>query len=105
MVATSSPRRIGRSCSQRAGGTRRPVVLGCIFHSQMRSWIYVFDHPQYQLTGTDGKFRLENVPPGEYRLEMVHPPGDLRVSRRIEIKAGQTLRVDIAASPDNKASE
>ena len=29
----------------RAGGSRRPVVLGCHFHGSMRAWIFIFDHP------------------------------------------------------------
>jgi plastocyanin len=86
----------------RAGGVRRPIVLGCVFHSQMRAWIFVFDHPHYQLTGEDGRFRLVNVPPGEYRLEMVHPAGELRTGRRVEVKAGETLKIDLQLSPDNK---
>ena len=28
--------------------------------------------PYYALTGADGSFRLENVPPGSYRLVMWH---------------------------------
>ncbi len=89
----------------KAGGSRRPIILGCIFHSQMRAWIFVFDHPHFQITGNDGKFRLENVPPGEYRLELIHPPGDLRGTRRVDIKPGETLRVDIALSPDDLATK
>ncbi|MGE3313573.1 MAG: carboxypeptidase regulatory-like domain-containing protein [Planctomycetaceae bacterium] len=87
----------------RAGGIRRPIVLGCVFHSQMRAWIFVFDHPHYQLTGEDGRFRLANIPPGEYRLEMVHPAGELRTGRRVELKAGETVKIDLELTPDNKA--
>ena len=88
----------------RAGRARRPIVLGCVFHSQMCAWVYVFDHPYFHLTGTDGRFRLENIPPGEYRLEVVHAPGELRFSRRVDVKAGQTLRLNIELSPDNKTT-
>jgi plastocyanin len=85
-----------------AGGIRRPVQIGCVFHDQMRAWVFVFDHPFYQLTGRDGAFRLENVPPGEYDLEMVHSAGELQWRRKIEIKPGATVRVDIRVSPDDK---
>lgn len=89
----------------KAGGVRRPIVLGCIFHGQMRAWIYVFDHPHYQMTAADGKFRLANIPPGEYRLEWAHPAGELRAGRRIEVKAGETLKVDLVLSPDDKETK
>ena len=56
----------------------------------MRAWIYVFDHPWFQLTRKDGRFRLENVPAGEYTLGVVHPAGKLRQSRQIKVKANET---------------
>ena len=85
----------------RAGGTRRPVVLGCKLHSAMQAWVFVFGHPFFKLTEADGSFRFENVPPGKYRLEMVHPAGGLRWTRTITIAAG-TQQQDIHVSPDHK---
>lgn len=84
-----------------AGGISRPHRIGCVYHSAMRSWIYVFDHPWYQVTVADGRFRLSNIPPGEYKLEMAHPAGQLRFSQTIEIKAGETTHAEIRVSPDN----
>lgn len=46
-----------RSCSRR-----------CDAHGWMLGWIYVVDNPYYALTGTDGKFSITDVPPGEYSL-------------------------------------
>ena len=86
----------------KAGGVRQPVTIGCVFHSAMRAWIFVFDHPWYVLTAEDGKFRLADVPPGEYDLEMMHPAGELRARKRVEVKPGQTTRIDIRVSPDDK---
>lgn len=85
---------------RRAGGTRRPIRIGCVFHSAMRCWIYVFDHPFFAVTGEDGTFRFAGVPPGEYELQMVHPAGDLVWSRDVTLTAGGQLEVDIPVSPD-----
>jgi plastocyanin len=86
----------------KAGGVRQPVQVGCVFHSAMRAFIFVFDHPWYQVTPASGKFKLAGVPVGTYDLEMVHPAGGLAWRKRIEIKPGETLKVDIRVSPDDK---
>jgi plastocyanin len=86
----------------RAGGIRQPVTVGCVFHSAMRAYIFVFDHPWYQLTAADGRFRLADVPPGEYELEIAHPAGELRTRKRITVKAGEVTQIDIRLSPDDK---
>jgi plastocyanin len=84
-----------------AGGLERPVRLGCVFHGAMRAWIYVFDHPWFQMTRKNGRFRLENVPVGEYTIGVVHPAGKLRHSRQIKVKANETMFLEITLSPDN----
>jgi len=86
----------------RAGGVRQPVTVGCVFHSAMRAYIFVFDHPSFQLTAADGRFRLADVPPGEYDLEVVHPAGELRSRKRISVKPGEVTQIDIRLSPDDK---
>jgi plastocyanin len=86
---------------EKAGRLKRPYQIGCVYHSSMRAWIFVFDHPNFQVTQTDGRFELQNIPPGQYKLEMVHPAGELQWSREIEVEAGETVDVDIQVSPDN----
>ncbi|HEY2411436.1 MAG TPA: carboxypeptidase regulatory-like domain-containing protein [Pirellulaceae bacterium] len=86
----------------RAGGIRQPVTVGCVFHSAMRAYIFVFDHPWYQLTAADGRFRLAEVPPGEYELEITHPAGELRTRKRITIKPGEVTQIDIRLTADDK---
>lgn len=87
---------------QRAGGIRQPVLLGCVFHGSMRAWIYIFDHPHYHVTEDHGRFRFENIPPGEHELELRHPAGELRWRQRIRVRANATTHIDITLSPDDK---
>lgn len=83
----------------KAGGTRRPVEIGCVFHSNMKAWVFVFDHPFYAVTKADGKFKLENVPAGEYDLEVFHAAGGLQWNKKVTVKAGETANVSIELSP------
>ncbi len=87
----------------RASGIRRPFALSCKFHSPMQGWIYVFDHPFFQMTQVDGRFRLENVPPGDYRLDVAQPAGQLHASRPVHLKADQTTRIEIILTPADRS--
>ena len=88
-----------------AGGIRRPYRIGCVYHSAMRSWIFVFNHPYYQVTKANGYFSLDKIPPGEYMLEMVHPAGKLSWSRKIRVRPERITSVDIVVSPDNRTEK
>ena len=48
----------------------RPGVVRvfCDIHSHMNAFILVFSHPFFSLTDTDGRYRIDNVPPGTYNL-------------------------------------
>jgi len=83
----------------RAGNLKQPIKIGCSFHSQMQAWIFVFDHPFYAVTGEDGRFRFEGVPPGEYTLELYHPAGGMRLSRTVTVTAGSLQTIDLRTSP------
>lgn len=83
----------------RAGNLKQPVKVGCSFHSQMQAWIFVFDHPFFAVTGEDGRYRFEGVPPGEYTLELMHPAGGLKLNRTVTIAAGEPQTVDLRTSP------
>lgn len=76
-------------------GVTQPYMIDCVFHSAMRAWVFVFDHPWFQVTGADGSFKLENIPPGEYRLEVSHPAGDLRARQSVQVTSGTTTQVEI----------
>ena len=82
-----------------AGGISQPYRIDCVFHTAMQSWIFVFDHPWYQVTAADGKFHMKNVPAGEYRFDAVHPAGDLRIRQTIQVVTGETTTLDIRLQP------
>lgn len=59
----------------------------CDVHPWMFSWVTVVDHPYFAVSGKDGSFKIADVPPGKYTLEIHHR------------KAGtQTKEIEVAAA-------
>jgi len=42
------------------------VRVFCDIHSHMNAFILVFSHPFFAVTDLEGRYRIENVPPGNY---------------------------------------
>ncbi|MGH9313596.1 MAG: carboxypeptidase regulatory-like domain-containing protein, partial [Vicinamibacterales bacterium] len=65
----------------------RPVVLSCDIHPWMIAWVYAFDRQTFAVTDARGRFRLENVPPGRYRLGVRQPAGRLTRDAMVQVRA------------------
>lgn len=48
------------------------IKFQCDVHPWMFAWVSVFDHPYFDLSNTNGKFTIKNVPPGKYTLVADH---------------------------------
>ena len=48
------------------------VHILCDLHPWMAAWVVVAAHPFYAITGVDGQFVFDNLPPGQYRLQVWH---------------------------------
>jgi hypothetical protein len=48
------------------------IEVTCDLHSWSRGWIAVFDHPYYTMTGDDGQFAIDSIPPGRYKVTAWH---------------------------------
>jgi len=48
------------------------ILMKCNVHPWMRSYIAVFKHPFFAVTGKGGRFELNNLPPGNYTIEAWH---------------------------------
>lgn len=75
---------------------RRPgeIRVECDEHGWMLAWVYVADSPYYTLTGEDGSFTIEDVPPGEYTLA-AHQGHAGKFTKSVTVKSGEATAVDI----------
>jgi len=44
------------------------VRVFCDIHSHMNAFILVFSHPFFSLSDADGRYRIDNIPPGTYNV-------------------------------------
>ncbi len=60
------------------------VRINCDLHSWMLGWVVVAANPYYAITGTDGQFSFDSVPPGKYELHVWHERlGDVQASATV----------------------
>ena len=69
------------------------IPVKCNVHPWMRSYLAVFKHPFFAVTGRDGSFDLRNLAPGEYTLQAWHEKLGT-MTQKITVVAGQTKTVD-----------
>ncbi|MEM7305764.1 MAG: carboxypeptidase regulatory-like domain-containing protein [Planctomycetota bacterium] len=61
------------------------VAIACDLHPWMGASVHALDHPFFALTGTDGSFAIDGLPPGDYEVEALHPTlGRVRLAARVE---------------------
>lgn len=73
------------------------VRIKCDVHPWMEAFVGVVDHPFFAVTGSDGKFTIEGLPPGSYEIEAVHPKLGTR-SERVTVSAEHAESVSFSFS-------
>jgi len=71
------------------------VNVKCDVHGWMNGYIVVAGHPYHAVTGEDGKFKLTNIPPGDYKLEIWHETLGTSV-QAVTVKAKETASVTVS---------
>ena len=69
------------------------IALTCDRHDFMENWLYVVDSPYFAISDRDGKFSMDQVPPGEYDLVVWHPVLGMQ-TQVVQIDAGGQIKAD-----------
>jgi hypothetical protein len=72
------------------------VEVRCALHPWTRAYIAVFDHPYYAVTGADGSFKIDSLPPGTYKVMVWHEGAERAAEQQVVIAANGTAKVDLA---------
>ena len=67
---------------ERAGVVR----IFCDIHSHMSAFVLVFSHPYYAKAEVDGRYRIDNVPPGTYTVSAWHE-GEVADTKTVTVPA------------------
>lgn len=70
------------------------VKTQCDIHKWMSTWIIVADHPYHALTDDKGQFKLSDVPPGTYQMEVWHEALG-KVTKEVTVKANSEAVVSV----------
>ncbi len=71
--------------------------IRCDSHKWMVAWAWVLEHPYGIVTGEDGSFVIDDIPPGTYKLKVWHETLGEQ-DAEITITAGGTTEVDFELS-------
>jgi plastocyanin len=71
-LSSTKPFDLGRYAAGRSKSVKfdRPGIVRvfCDIHSHMSAFILVFAHRHFAVTDDEGRYRLDNVPPGQYNV-------------------------------------
>ena len=71
----------------------------CGMHEFMQTWGYRVQNPYYAQTKIDGNFKIDNIPPGEYKVTAWHYLIK-RQSQKVKIAAGKTFDLNFEFDAD-----
>jgi len=69
------------------------VRVFCEIHSHMNAFILVFNHPYFAVSDEDGRYHIDNIPPGTYNVVAWHE-GDSAEPRPVTVPDGSAAELD-----------
>lgn len=77
----------------------RVFDMQCGIHPYMESWGFAVDNPYYALSDQAGRFEIDGIPPGNYKLVVWHPNARLVIEQHVRIPAKGVVSANIEIQP------
>ena len=72
------------------------IHINCnVRHTWMQAYVYVGDNPYNAVTGPDGRYVIDGIPPGTYTVRVWHELLG-NIDRSVTVESGKTTTVDAA---------
>jgi hypothetical protein len=73
------------------------MTTKCFMHPWMTAYVHVLEHPFFAVTGEDGTFKIEGLPPGEYEITVLHEASLMEAApttATVTVAAGESQAVE-----------
>jgi len=70
------------------------IDVKCDVHTWMKSYVVVTDANFFAVTGKDGSYKLEGIPPGDYELTWWHEELGKGKTDKVHVEAGKVATLD-----------
>jgi hypothetical protein len=70
------------------------MKVECDQHDFMHSFVFVAKNPYYAVVGKDGTYKIDNIPPGKYKVKTWHGYLKNPKYQKVTIQAGKTKTVN-----------
>lgn len=75
------------------------VEVRCAMHPWTHAYLLVFDQPYFAVTENDGSFKIDSLPPGNYKMMVWHEGMAKPAEQQVQVAAGGTAKVDLKIQP------
>lgn len=81
-----------------------PIRVDCSIHAWMRAYLLITEHPYAAISDSDGRFRIEKLPPGEWEFRIWHErPGYLpKFTTQGQVRELQRGTISLQITADNQ---
>jgi hypothetical protein len=88
----------GSKMDESFGREEVAIPVRCNIHPWMHTYVAVFKHPFFAITGKDGTFDLSNLPPGTYTIEAWQEKLGT-VTQKITLGSNETKEIELVFKP------